>query len=84
VALEPGDLLMIYTDGITEASRVRNDAREFFETERLDRTLIEASLDGARDCVQRLTAVVNAFSGRPVPADDQTLLAIRVSQSPAS
>jgi sigma-B regulation protein RsbU (phosphoserine phosphatase) len=79
VALEPDDLLLVYTDGITEASRIRNGVRDFFETERLDRILAEECLDGARDCVERVTQAVSAFTGLPVPADDQTLLVIRVS-----
>lgn len=78
VALETGDLLMVYTDGITEAPRARNGVNDFFETERLDRILAEQCLGGARDCVERVTNAVNAFSERQVPADDQTLLAIRV------
>ena len=67
LTLEPGDLLTIYTDGITEASRGRNGTREFFETERLDRVLIEAAPDGARDCVERVTKAVNAFTGQCRP-----------------
>jgi sigma-B regulation protein RsbU (phosphoserine phosphatase) len=78
VTLEPGDLLMCYTDGITEAARVRGGDREFFETERLDRILIESCLDDARDCVRRVTNAVNAFSGAAVPTDDQTMLVVRV------
>ena len=31
VALEPGDLLTVYTDGITEASRTHHGVRDFFE-----------------------------------------------------
>jgi sigma-B regulation protein RsbU (phosphoserine phosphatase) len=79
VTLEPGDLLMCYTDGITEAARVSNGAREFFETERLDRILIDACLDGASDCVKRVTKAVNTFTGKSIPTDDQTMLVIRVS-----
>lgn len=78
VELEPGDLLLIYTDGITEAARVRDGTREFFETERLDRVLIDTCLGGARDCVGSVTAAVNAFTGQSVPSDDQTMLVIRV------
>ena len=79
VALEPGDLLTIYTDGITEASRTYNGVRDFFETDRLDRILAHDCPAAASDCVERVTTAVSAFSGRPVPADDQTLLVIRVS-----
>ena len=78
VALEPGDLLAVYTDGITEAWRTRDGVRDFFETDRLDRILADECRGGASDCVERLTNAVRAFTGQSIPADDQTLLVIRV------
>ena len=46
---------------------------------RLYRILGNECRHSARDCVERVTQAVSAFSGRPVPADDQTLLVIRVN-----
>jgi phosphoserine phosphatase RsbU/P len=82
ITLQPGDLLMVYTDGITEASRSRAGVREFFETGRLDRILTEC-LDGAIDCVNRVTNAVGDFTGQSVPTDDQTMLIIRVNERSA-
>lgn len=73
--LQPGDQVIFYTDGITEAT---NAAGEMFGIERLDRVL-----GGCRkEASELLRAVLGALeeftSGRP-PADDQTLLVAKVS-----
>jgi sigma-B regulation protein RsbU (phosphoserine phosphatase) len=68
----PGDGLIFYTDGITEA---RNPKGEMFGSERLDEILLSG--DGAStaaDLCRRTIDVLNEFTeGRP-PADDRTLL----------
>lgn len=79
VSLEPEDLLVIYTDGITEAARSGPGRKELFQTERLDRVLLEAGRDSPRVCVERVAAAVGAFSGVETPTDDQTMLVIRVN-----
>ncbi|MCC6678388.1 MAG: PP2C family protein-serine/threonine phosphatase [Phycisphaerales bacterium] len=75
VALEPGDLLLFYSDGITEA---RSPNGEFFGVTRLDhvlRALSQPASPGA--AVQAIRDAVDTFSGPAPPTDDQTLLAVR-------
>lgn len=79
VSLEPDDLLVIYTDGITEAMRQDGDRTEYFATERLDRALLDAGRGGAQDCVTRVTTAVSDFTQASSPTDDQTMLVIRVN-----
>jgi phosphoserine phosphatase RsbU/P len=79
LTLEPGDLLVIYTDGITEAMRPGIDGRELFGTERLDRVLREAGSDRTCDCTERVKNAIAAFTSDAAPADDQTMLILRAS-----
>ena len=73
--LVPGDQLVFYTDGITEAE---GPSGELFGTERLDKVLS----DCAATATELLQAVLNAVSeftaGRPA-ADDRTLLVAKIS-----
>jgi sigma-B regulation protein RsbU (phosphoserine phosphatase) len=75
VELAPGDLLLFYSDGITEA---RSPSGEFFGDARLDRVLSELPRPASPDAVvQGITRAVNTFAGSVEPTDDQTLLAVR-------
>jgi phosphoserine phosphatase RsbU/P len=75
VAVDPGDLLCLYSDGITEAESVTD---EEFGTERLTELLRahpdEAPLEQLLVAIQR--AVGDFSQGRP-QNDDQTLLLLR-------
>ena len=75
VDLAPGDLLVLYTDGISEAV---NPAGEQYGRERL-RALIEAAPAGcaARDLAQRIRDDLGRFAGEAEQADDITLLVVR-------
>ncbi len=75
VTLQPGDTLLLYTDGITEAV---NEAGEMYGRERL--------LSCVREDVRHAQAVIDcvvhkllAFTTNGTPDDDQTLLALRVA-----
>lgn len=78
-ALEPGDLLLLYTDGITEAMAPLKgaDHRELFGIERLDNLLLDCRASSAGECISRIRAALAAFSENTPPTDDQTLIAIR-------
>ncbi len=72
--LEPGDRLLLYSDGITEA---RDDAGEFFGVQRLVEFTERAELDGlpAPETLRRLgAAVLRHQHGRL--QDDATLLMV--------
>jgi sigma-B regulation protein RsbU (phosphoserine phosphatase) len=77
--LESGDLLLLYTDGITEAMPPvkSGGSPELFGTERLDRLLLEESGGSAMQCIERLRMAVDVHSQHAPPTDDRTLIAIR-------
>jgi sigma-B regulation protein RsbU (phosphoserine phosphatase) len=81
ITLQREDLLLLYTDGITEsAAPMRSGAREreLFGLKRLDNLLLDCvPHSGANDCVGRINAAVSAFCGGAAPTDDQTLIALR-------
>jgi sigma-B regulation protein RsbU (phosphoserine phosphatase) len=79
LTLRKGDLLLLYTDGITEAAPPRKGAasRELFGVERLDKVLLECGASTAEECIGRIRAEVAVFCENAPPTDDQTLLAIR-------
>jgi len=79
ITLEPQDLLVIYTDGITEATRPGIDGLELFGTERLDRVLSECGSHRTSDCAERVVKAIAAFTNDAPPTDDQTMLILRAS-----
>jgi sigma-B regulation protein RsbU (phosphoserine phosphatase) len=73
--LRPGDQLVFYTDGITDA---RNPAGEMFGLERLDEVL-GGCPQVASDLLNTVLQAVEQFAaGRP-PDDDRTLLVAKIS-----
>lgn len=79
LVLEPGDLLLLYTDGITETSPppTSGEERQLFGLERLDALLLNCAGNPAAQCIERIQKELAAFSQNTPPADDQTLLAIQ-------
>ncbi len=76
VQLDPGDLLVAFSDGTTEA--VNSDGEEFGE-ERLLST-IEINRDLSVPALLRsLLDTVHRFSGGEAPTDDRTILVLRYS-----
>ncbi|HXI12723.1 MAG TPA: SpoIIE family protein phosphatase [Thermoanaerobaculia bacterium] len=72
--LEQGDVLYLYTDGISEAT---DAADELFSVERLERLLSERATSTVRDLAAATIAAVNTFVGDAPQSDDLTLLCIR-------
>lgn len=72
--LTPGDLLLLYTDGVTEAE---GPDHSFYTTGRLERLLRSAPTAGARDLVEFVREDVRRFAADAEQADDITLLAVR-------
>jgi sigma-B regulation protein RsbU (phosphoserine phosphatase) len=79
INLERGDLLVLYTDGITEATAPQREAgpRRLFGLDRLDSLLLEQRSASADECVRRIRSAVVTFGENSPPTDDQTLIAIR-------
>jgi phosphoserine phosphatase RsbU/P len=74
VVFEPGDVLVIYSDGITESI---NERDEEFEEERLIdvvRNNLGRSASGIRD---RIDEALSRFVGTTAPVDDMTLMIIK-------
>jgi sigma-B regulation protein RsbU (phosphoserine phosphatase) len=71
--LEPGDALIVHTDGVTDA---RADRGEFFGESRYLRVVREHAGRGSVGLVRAIESAVDDFQGDASPADDLTLLAI--------
>lgn len=76
LTLEPGDTLLLYTDGISEAA---GPSGEQFGTERLEATLGATQGDPERVLEAISQAVRRHESGQKV-RDDQTMLAIQIEE----
>jgi sigma-B regulation protein RsbU (phosphoserine phosphatase) len=74
LAMEEGDLLCVYTDGVTEAL---DASEEEFGLERLERVLTATSEVSADDLCRRVFDAVGEFAADVPQYDDQTLLLVR-------
>jgi serine phosphatase RsbU (regulator of sigma subunit) len=75
VRLEPGDRLVLYTDGITEA---QNAAGDFFDEERLYQLVESIPPEvSARVAAEKILGGVNAFLEGQEAGDDMTLIVVR-------
>jgi len=75
LGLEEGDLLLLYTDGLTEE---RNQEGEFFELDRLVAVVkanLEASIEEIRETI---FAAVSDFGG-PNRSDDRTVMLLKIN-----
>lgn len=78
VDLEPGDILLLYTDGITEAF---NSREEEFGDERLASLLATSGHLSASEVVDEITHAVSQFTGEHAQLDDLTLVAFKRSNT---
>jgi sigma-B regulation protein RsbU (phosphoserine phosphatase) len=72
IALAPGESLLLYTDGVTEAV---NDTQELFGEERLE-SLPLGLFDTSRAMVEGIVRAVEEFAEGVEQADDITVLAL--------
>ena len=77
--MEPGDLLLLYTDGVTEAMDVED---RLFSDNRLEQLLTSMDTDDVDKVVDNIVAAVKAFEGEAERADDITVLALAFHGSP--
>jgi len=73
--LEPGDVLLLYTDGIIEAE---NKDNVFFGIERLSKVLEESDDLDPPELIERIMTQGRIFTGRRHFIDDVTLVAMKV------
>jgi sigma-B regulation protein RsbU (phosphoserine phosphatase) len=74
VDLAAGDVLIVFSDGVTEAI---NGSDEFFGDERLRASLPALARMAARDIGTRVVAAVDDFVGDARPHDDLSLIVLR-------
>jgi sigma-B regulation protein RsbU (phosphoserine phosphatase) len=78
--LVPGDLLVLYTDGVTEAS---NPEGEMFGQARLLETVQENCDRPVDELCRAIDAAVNQFVGSAPQFDDFTLMIVKRESPPA-
>ncbi|HXG93597.1 MAG TPA: SpoIIE family protein phosphatase [Blastocatellia bacterium] len=75
IQMQSGDLLVAYTDGVTEA---RNASDEEFGEKRLRRILAESSHLSAQELTEKIVESVRSWSSDTPQQDDLTLVVMKV------
>lgn len=73
IRLAPGDMLLLYTDGVTEAM---NGQKAFYQEERLIRVAEQHEPGSPEELVREILESVRVFTGSEPQSDDITLLAL--------
>ena len=73
--LRPGDVLVLYTDGITECHH--HQTGEEFGLARLQRLVARHADKPAVEIVQTIFQAVSRYAAAPTPEDDQTLVVVK-------
>jgi sigma-B regulation protein RsbU (phosphoserine phosphatase) len=74
VTLEPGDMLILYTDGIAERMNASGD---FYGTDRIERLASRLLDQSAQLVATSILAEVDAFAGGVPAQDDMTVVVVR-------
>ena len=75
VALEEGDILTLFTDGVTEQE---NEAGEEFSISRLEGVVRSKEAEPAAALVVSITEAVSTFAGKKTQADDLTVVVVKI------
>lgn len=78
--LQPGDYVVFYTDGITEARNNRND---FFDDEGLEAVVRSRAWSSADELMTAIIQAVDEFSAEVPQADDFTVVVLHRRPQPA-
>jgi serine phosphatase RsbU (regulator of sigma subunit) len=73
--LGPGDVMVLYTDGITECHHHRSG--EEFGLDRLQRLVARHANEPAAEIVRTVFEAVSRYAATPTPEDDQTLVVVK-------
>ena len=76
VILNPRDVLVVYSDGFSEA---KSSAGELFGIPRLKRALAQSPVASAEGVLSHLEASVSRFVKEEPQSDDQTMIVLRVT-----
>lgn len=74
ITLEPGDMLLLYTDGVTEAM---DETEKLYSEERLFSAVGSSGSDSPEELIAGVLKSVQDFAGGAPQADDITVLAVR-------
>ncbi|MFQ5569691.1 MAG: PP2C family protein-serine/threonine phosphatase [Rhodothermales bacterium] len=80
LTLQPGDTLLLYSDGVTDAV---NDRRDQFTDERLRHRLLRMNGSAPAELVRDVLHALDTFSGGVAQPDDVTMLALQYHGPPA-
>jgi serine phosphatase RsbU (regulator of sigma subunit) len=78
LALNPRDVLLVYSDGLTDAE---NPAGEMFGTERVQQIMRSACPGGAAELERRLLRAIQEFTQDQPLTDDITILIVERTSS---
>lgn len=74
ITVAPGDLVVFYTDGVTEA---RDAAGRLFDEERLRAAMAGVPAGSAEQILQAVVQALEDFTGQAPQADDFTIIVVR-------
>lgn len=82
VVLQPGDYLILYTDGVTEAFAPENGALlNIYGEERLWAVIQATQGSSAQAMLEAINNSVDEFVGNALPSDDRTMMILRRAAS---
>lgn len=76
IPLKSGDIIVLFTDGVTEATNIRE---ELYGEERLQRIILTNRSLSAGDITHKIILDVQEFTGEEPQSDDITLLVVKVA-----
>jgi sigma-B regulation protein RsbU (phosphoserine phosphatase) len=79
IVLTPGDTLILYTDGVTEAM---NSEKETYSDGKLLETVVRSKNDTAEGIVREIVQSVRDYAGDEPQSDDITILALKYQGTP--
>ncbi len=74
ISFEPGDVLVIYSDGIAEAM---NEREEFFGEKRIEKVIRKHRKRTAREIVDHIVAAARGHAGKYPQSDDMTIVVVK-------
>ncbi len=81
IAIRPGDILLLYTDGVSEATSPEG---EQFGTRRIEDAMHRRAAESAKQILEGLVADVLEFTGEHGANDDLTLVVLKAMNDPAA
>jgi sigma-B regulation protein RsbU (phosphoserine phosphatase) len=75
VALDQGDILTLFTDGVIEQE---NETGDEFSIRRLEEVVLSRETEPASALVGHITEAVSTFAGKQAQADDLTVVVVKI------